>query len=102
MISLYVNGSLIESDDSAGNDADISDTITLKIGSNRTKDDSFFQGQQSDYIISDSVGFSADWIKADYYAQTNTLLTTGYLAHKWGLEANLPSDHPYKSTAPTT
>jgi hypothetical protein len=77
LISLYVNGSLIESDDSAGNDADISDTITLKIGSNRTKDDSFFQGQQSDYIISDSVGFSADWIKADYYAQTNTLLTTG-------------------------
>lgn len=24
----------------------------------------------------------------------------GYLAHKWGLEANLPSDHPYKSSAP--
>lgn len=25
----------------------------------------------------------------------------GYLAHKWGLEANLPADHPYKSTAPS-
>lgn len=25
----------------------------------------------------------------------------GYLAHKWGLTANLPSGHPYKSTAPT-
>jgi len=25
----------------------------------------------------------------------------GYLAHKWGLEANLPSDHPYKTTGPT-
>ena len=25
----------------------------------------------------------------------------GYLAHKWGLTASLPSDHPYKSTAPT-
>ena len=25
----------------------------------------------------------------------------GYLAWKWGLEANLPSDHPYKSTPPT-
>lgn len=25
----------------------------------------------------------------------------GYLAHKWGLTANLPADHPYKSTAPT-
>ena len=24
----------------------------------------------------------------------------GYLAHKWGLEGNLPSDHPYKSSAP--
>ena len=24
----------------------------------------------------------------------------GYLAHKWGLELGLPSDHPYKSAAP--
>jgi hypothetical protein len=24
----------------------------------------------------------------------------GYLAHKWGLATNLPSDHPYKDTAP--
>ena len=24
----------------------------------------------------------------------------GYLAHKWGLTANLPSDHPYKTTPP--
>ena len=24
----------------------------------------------------------------------------GYLAHKWGLDANLPVDHPYKSAAP--
>ena len=25
----------------------------------------------------------------------------GYLAHKWGLEASLPADHPYRNTAPT-
>lgn len=25
----------------------------------------------------------------------------GYLAHKWGLAASLPSDHPYKTAAPT-
>ena len=25
----------------------------------------------------------------------------GYLAHKWGLTADLPSNHPYKSSAPT-
>jgi hypothetical protein len=24
----------------------------------------------------------------------------GYLAHKWGLTAKLPSNHPYKTTAP--
>jgi hypothetical protein len=38
---------------------------------------------------------------------TSTALSTtdrqkleGYLAHKWGLTANLPGDHPYKTTAP--
>lgn len=36
----------------------------------------------------------------------STLSTTdrqkleGYLAHKWGIAANLPSDHPYKTAAP--
>jgi hypothetical protein len=25
----------------------------------------------------------------------------GYLAHKWGMQASLPNDHPYKSSAPT-
>ena len=25
----------------------------------------------------------------------------GYLAHKWGIAGSLPSDHPYKSAAPT-
>lgn len=25
----------------------------------------------------------------------------GYLAHKWGLAASLPADHPYKTAAPT-
>lgn len=25
----------------------------------------------------------------------------GYFAHKWGLTANLPSDHPYKTVGPT-
>ena len=28
-------------------------------------------------------------------------LVEGYLAHKWGLTINLPSDHPYKTTPPT-
>ena len=28
-------------------------------------------------------------------------LVEGYLAWKWGLQANLPADHPYKNAAPT-
>ena len=35
------------------------------------------------------------------YASTDTRQRIeGYLAHKWGLTANLPSDHPYKTNAP--
>jgi hypothetical protein len=30
----------------------------------------------------------------------NRQLIEGYLAHKWGLTANLPNDHPYKNTPP--
>lgn len=40
--------------------------------------------------------------------QTETVLSTdnrqrleGYLAWKWGLESNLPSNHPYKNSPPT-
>jgi hypothetical protein len=38
-----------------------------------------------------------------YSAVTNTnrQLIEGYLAHKWGLQANLPGGHPYKNAAPT-
>jgi hypothetical protein len=32
---------------------------------------------------------------------TNQRLVEGYLAHKWGLAANLPADHPYKMEPPT-
>lgn len=44
---------------------------------------------------------------AEVVATTSVLSTDnrqkleGYLAHKWGLTASLPSDHPFKSSAPT-
>ena len=31
---------------------------------------------------------------------THLIKAEGYLAHKWGLESSLPSDHPYKNIAP--
>ena len=36
---------------------------------------------------------------SDYY---NVEVVEGYLAHKWNLEGNLASSHPFKSHAPTT
>ena len=40
-------------------------------------------------------------VYGDVTTQTRQLLE-GYLAHKWGLTTNLPSNHPYKSSAPPT
>ena len=36
----------------------------------------------------------------DALSTTDRQRLEGYLAHKWGLIANLPSDHPFKSTPP--
>lgn len=39
-------------------------------------------------------------ILATYPDLTTRQKLEGYLAHKWGLTANLPSNHPYKTTPP--
>ena len=44
----------------------------------------------NEYVVIDGVLSTADRQKLE-----------GYLAHKWGLEGNLPAAHPYKSAAPT-
>ena len=47
-------------------------------------------------------GLICECIAMDYNPTTEERQKIeGYLAHKWGLAANLPSDHPYKSAAPT-
>ena len=40
-------------------------------------------------------------VTASVLSTLNRQRIEGYLAHKWGLTANLPSDHPYKNYAPT-
>jgi len=45
----------------------------------------------------------SDWGEAIFVedaTQTNSDKIEGYLAHKWGLTTDLPSNHPYKTTAP--
>lgn len=48
-------------------------------------------GYIAELVIFDTILSDADRQKMD-----------GYLAHKWGLAGNLPSDHPYKSAPPRT
>ena len=46
-------------------------------------------------------GYIAEVVICDaLLSQSDREKVEGYLAHKWGLTANLPSTHPYKSTAP--
>ena len=46
-------------------------------------------------------GYIGEIILLDSAASTDTRQTIeGYLAHKWGLQANLPANHPYKNVAP--
>jgi hypothetical protein len=40
-------------------------------------------------------------VTASVLSTLNRQRIEGYLAHKWGLTANLPSDHPYKTVGPT-
>jgi len=47
-------------------------------------------------------GYIAELLVVNTYdTSANLSKTVGYLAHKWGLEANLPVGHPYKTTGPT-
>jgi hypothetical protein len=47
------------------------------------------------------VGNIAEFIIFDGLSDADVEKLEGYLAHKWGLEANLPAGHTYKAAAPT-
>jgi hypothetical protein len=53
----------------------------------------------------DGRGFNGEVAEVVVVSQIDTTAAheriEGYLAHKWGLTANLPSDHPYKVNVPT-
>ncbi|MDC3319935.1 hypothetical protein OAV61_09255, partial [Flavobacteriaceae bacterium] len=59
-------------------------------------------------IGSDAAGNSFDGMVAEVIIVESSVSDNdrqkieGYLAHKWGLAANLPADHPYKDAAPSS
>jgi hypothetical protein len=89
-VSNYVNGTFF-----AGNNTSVTSPVTgtpfsaLHIG--RFSSALFYlSGYIAEIIISSSI-----------LSASNRERIEGYLAHKWGLTANLPVGHPYKSAAPT-
>lgn len=81
---VYKNGSLFLSDDS-GNSASVGAGMALGSQSGGTYDNI----AMAEIIILDS---SVSDVERE--------IAEGYLAWKWGLEADLPSDHPFKNQAP--
>lgn len=82
----YVNGTLAVSNSTAVN---FSQTKGHRIGGPDTPA-YLLQGFIGDCIICNQVISDEDRQKLE-----------GYLAYKWGEQASLPSDHPYKSSPPT-
>jgi len=63
------------------------DGITL---GGRYNGQQYYDGDIAEIIVVDDILSESDRQKLE-----------GYLAHKWGLEGNLPALHPYKSSPPT-
>ena len=55
-------------------------------------------GSQTDTYFLD--GYIAEIIVTSHCTLIDRQRIEGYLAHKWGLETNLPGSHPYKNNAP--
>jgi len=84
-LTLRVNG-VVEG--TKATSTNLNTTDGLLIGQSLTSVDNNWDGLVGEIVFTDELS-TADRHKME-----------GYLAHKWGLTANLPSSHPYKSSAP--
>jgi hypothetical protein len=88
-IKIGVNGgSLVGNNERTGGTSNNSPTFNLQIGAVGNNVVPLI-GDYCELIIVNGSLSTSDRQKAE-----------GYLAHKWGLTANLPSDHPYKNNPP--
>ena len=88
----YINGSLEGSSTSFQTAGNTSDTASERLAIGATVADTGSEWMNGD--IAEIVVLHND--------PANRQRVEGYLAHKWGLEGDLPGGHPYKHAAPTT
>ena len=84
-LSLRLNGTQMAS---AASSSNLNTTDGLRIGQSLLSNDENWNGLVAEVIFTTTLSTS-DREKME-----------GYLAHKWGLTAKLPSNHPYKNAAP--
>lgn len=87
---VFTNGALLAT--GSTQTEGIGSVFTGSIGSGRAVSGliRYFAGLIYEIIVSPSV-----------WSSSQRQIVEGYAAWKWGLQANLPSNHPYKSAAPT-
>jgi Zn-dependent protease with chaperone function len=99
--SLFANGAAISIDladqatastNSAPSALTYTNDTNFRVGSFRTG---------GNLIYSPAIKFAEVIVSSTLLSTLNRQRIEGYLAHKWGLEANLPNDHPYKNVGPT-
>jgi hypothetical protein len=100
--SLFANGSEITlnvppsqittSTNTAPSNVGYTFDINLHIGALRTS---------GGLVYSPAIKFAEVIVSSTLLSTLDRQKTEGYLAHKWSLTANLPSDHPYKTVGPT-
>jgi hypothetical protein len=87
--TLYVDGDEKESKvQSEKINKGLATAMLLRIFERKLADDKEPEGTCAEVILCNEVDEAA------------RQATEGYLAHKWGLEGNLPSNHPYKASSP--
>jgi hypothetical protein len=100
-LSYYIDGSLIGTDSYPSGGANTSntdhgtaaDTYTAIGATDRLGNSPLTSGSRIGEMICGAKSSGS-------YATSDREKLEGYLAHKWGLESNLPSTHPYRYSAP--
>ena len=87
-ITLLINGSSYQGNTSSATANSNNALFDWQIGDYQTGS-AFFQGDVAEMII----------VSGAVTTDTRQRIE-GYLAHKWGLDGNLPSNHPYKNYGP--
>lgn len=100
-ISLLQNGATVTLD--LTNEITTSTTAAPAAKSYSVDNNLYFGASRNNgsLIYSPAIKFAEIIVSSSLLSTLDRQKLEGYLAHKWGLTANLPSDHPYKNVGPT-